>query len=159
MTTTMPVGEFSLPDPPRGQSDEGNWVTHLSINGNVHFLVHHFGHEDTTIYGGRLYIVQRPGPPSDPWQVPDLLIAFDVDSSLYYRSNGYIISEQGKSIEAAYKQYTLEVNGSSMTPATKRTYLLHAHNFVRWLYFDFQPGCDKASRQEFSSGTKSGRWR
>ena len=96
MTTTMPAGEFSLPDPPRGQSDEGNWVTHLSVNGNVHFLVHHFGREDTTIYGGRLYIVPRPGTPSDHWQVPDLLIAFDVDSSLYYRSNGYVISEQGK---------------------------------------------------------------
>ena len=96
MTTTLPEGEFSLPDPPRGQSDEGNWVTHLSVNGNVHFLVHHFGREDTTIYGGRLYIVPRPGTPSDHWQVPDLLIAFDVDSSLYYRSNGYVISEQGK---------------------------------------------------------------
>ena len=96
MTTTLPEGEFSLPDPPRGQSDEGNWVTHLSVNGNVHFLVHHFGREDTTIYGGRLYIVPRPGTLSDHWQVPDLLIAFDVDSSLYYRSNGYVISEQGK---------------------------------------------------------------
>ena len=96
MTTTMPAGEFSLPDPPRGQSDEGNWVTHLSVNGNVYFLVHHFGREDTTIYGGRLYIVPRPGTLSDHWQVPDLLIAFDVDSSLYYRSNGYVISEQGK---------------------------------------------------------------
>ena len=61
MTTTMPAGEFSLPDPPRGQSDEGNWVTHLSVNGNVHFLVHHFGREDTTIYGGRLYIVLEAG--------------------------------------------------------------------------------------------------
>ena len=38
----------------------------------------------------------RPGTLSDHWQVPDLLIAFDVDSSLYYRSNGYVISEQGK---------------------------------------------------------------
>ena len=62
-------------------------------------------------------------------------------------------------IDAAYKQYTLEVNGSSLTPATKRTYLLHAHNFVRWLNFDFQPGGDKASRQEFSYGTKRSRWR
>ena len=58
--------------------------------------MHHFGREDTTIYGGRLYIVPRPGTLSDHWQVPDLLIAFDVDSSLYYRSNGYVISEQGK---------------------------------------------------------------
>ena len=27
---------------------------------------------------------------------PDLLIAFDVDPAAYYRSNAYIISEQGK---------------------------------------------------------------
>ena len=96
MTANMSDGEFSLPDPPRGCSDEGNWVTHLSVNGNVYFLVQHFGREDTTIYGGRLYIVPGPGTPSDHWQVPDLLIAFDVDSSLYYRGNGYVISEQGK---------------------------------------------------------------
>ena len=56
----------------------------------------HFGREDTTVYGGRLYIVPGPGTPSGHWQVPDLLIAFDVDSDLYYRSNGYVISEQGK---------------------------------------------------------------
>ena len=108
MATTMPAGEFSLPDPSRAQSDEGNWVTHLSVNGNVHFLVHHFGREDTTIYGGRLYIVPRPGPPSDHLQVPDLLIAFDVDSSLYYQSNGYIISEQGKPPD-----FVLEVESES----------------------------------------------
>ena len=65
MTTAMPEEEFSLPDPRRGCSDEGNWVTHLSVNGNVYFLVQHFGCEDTTIHGGRLYIVPRPGTPSD----------------------------------------------------------------------------------------------
>ena len=27
---------------------------------------------------------------------PDLLVAFNVDPEAYYRSNGYIISEQGK---------------------------------------------------------------
>ena len=96
MTTTMPAGEFRLPDPPRGHPDKGNWVTHLSLTGNVHFLVHHYGSEATTLFGGQLYIVPRPGPPTDHWQKPDLLIAFDVDPELYYRSNGYIISEQGK---------------------------------------------------------------
>ena len=95
MTTTKTTGA-SLPDPPRGCSDEGNWFDHLSVNGNVYFLVQHFGREDTTIYGGRLYIVPGPGTPSDHWQVPDLLIAFDVDSDLYHRNNGYVISEQGK---------------------------------------------------------------
>ena len=44
-----------------------------------------------------MYIVPRPGPPAPHWQSPDLLIAFDVDPELYHRSNGYVISEQGKS--------------------------------------------------------------
>lgn len=61
-------------------------------------------------------------------------------------------------VEAAFKQYKFEVNGSSLTPATQRTYLLHAENFVRWLSFNFQPGQDKASRQKFSHGTKTSRW-
>lgn len=62
-------------------------------------------------------------------------------------------------VEAAYKQYKFEVSESPLTSATQRTYLLHAANFVRWLSFDFQPGQDKASRQEFSHGTKASLWR
>ena len=85
-----------FPIRPGASPTRGTGSPTCPVNGNVHFLVHHFGREDTTIYGGRLYIVPRPGTPSDHWQVPDLLIAFDVDSSLYYRSNGYVISEQGK---------------------------------------------------------------
>ena len=96
MTTPMPLSDFILPDPPERHPDEGTSFTHLSRNGNVHFLVYHFGSSDTTLFGGQLYIVPRPGPPEAQWQSPDLLIAFDVDPELYYRSNGYVISEQGK---------------------------------------------------------------
>ena len=92
----MPAGDFRLPDPPRGHPDEGNWFDHLALTGNVYFLVHHYGSEDATLFGGQLYIVPRPGPPTTHWQKPDLLIAFNVDPDLYYRTNGYIVSEQGK---------------------------------------------------------------
>ena len=33
-----------------------------------------------------------------------------------------------------------------MTPSTKRTYLLHAENFVRWLSDDFNPGVNSRQR-------------
>ena len=86
----------SFRTPPARHPDEGSSFTHLSRNGNVYFLVHHFGSPDTTLLGGQLYIVPRPGPPAPHWQSPDLLIAFDVDPELYHQSNGYVISEQGK---------------------------------------------------------------
>ena len=54
--------DFILPDPPERHPDEGSSFTHLSRNGNVYFLVHHFGSPDTTLLGGQLYIVPRPGP-------------------------------------------------------------------------------------------------
>lgn len=49
-------------------------------------------------------------------------------------------------VKAAIKQYTLEVEETSLIVATKRTYLLHARNFVRWLSYDFQPGHDKLAQ-------------
>ena len=87
---------FQLPDPQKLHPDEGSSFTHLSQNGNVHFLVHHFGSPDSTLFGGQLYIVPMPGPPTLHWQSPDLMIAFNVDPDLYHQSNGYVISEQGK---------------------------------------------------------------
>ena len=96
LKTTRSQSQFRLPDPPERHPDEGTSFTHLSVNGNVHFLVHHFGNRDTTLFGGQLYIVPKPGPSAVRWQSPDLLIAFDVDPEAYYRSNGYVISEQGK---------------------------------------------------------------
>jgi hypothetical protein len=45
-----------------------------------------------------------------------------------------------RDVEDALKRYTLEVEQSKMAPSTKRTYLLHARNFVRWLRDDFEPG-------------------
>ena len=64
-----------------------------------------------------------------------------------------------KEVEFAFKQYEFEVNGSSLTSATKRTYLLHARNFVPWLSYNFQPGSDNESRQSISYGSRRSRWR
>jgi hypothetical protein len=43
-------------------------------------------------------------------------------------------------IQNALERYRLEVEASRLTEETKRTYLLHAKNFVRWLADDFTPG-------------------
>ena len=48
------------------------------------------------MFGGDLYLA--PFPPTDMTGIryPDMLIAFDADPEAYRRSNGYIVSEQGK---------------------------------------------------------------
>lgn len=43
-------------------------------------------------------------------------------------------------IEQALAEYEHEVTASGLTPSSKRTYLLHARHFVRWLGDDFDPG-------------------
>ncbi len=43
----------------------------------------------------------------------------------------------------ALLRYEEEVNGSKLHKTTKRTYCLHAQNFVRWLAGDFEPGSSK----------------
>lgn len=86
-----------LPDPPRRKPDElmANFK-HLTINGCALHLARHFGHPETTLLGGDLYLA--PFPPTDMTGIryPDLMIAFDVDPEAYDRHNAYIISEQGK---------------------------------------------------------------
>jgi hypothetical protein len=51
-----------------------------------------------------------------------------------------ISSKALQEVEEALKQYEKEVQSSKMEPSTKRTYLLHSNNFVRWLKDDFVPG-------------------
>ncbi len=43
-------------------------------------------------------------------------------------------------VKDALERYRREVEGTGMAPATKRTYLTHSENFVRWLADDFTPG-------------------
>jgi hypothetical protein len=40
----------------------------------------------------------------------------------------------------AFQRYENEVEKSKLQESTKRTYLLHSHNFVRWIEGDFIPG-------------------
>ena len=43
-------------------------------------------------------------------------------------------------VRQAFTQYCGEVEASGLTASTKRTYLLHAGNFVKWLDGRFRPG-------------------
>lgn len=99
MTTLKTVGSqsrFRLSDPPPREPDEMTSVKHLTITGSAHYLAQHLGNPGTTLVSAELYIVQAPGSPRRGRIRPDLLIAFNVDPAAYYRSNGYVISEQGK---------------------------------------------------------------
>ena len=88
---------WPLPDPPRREPDEmaANF-DHLAITGGALHLARHFGRPAATVIGSDRYLV--PFPPNDMTRsrYPDMLIAFDADPEAYRRSNGYIISEQGK---------------------------------------------------------------
>ena len=88
---------WPLPDPPPREPDEmaANF-DHLAITGGALHLARHFGRPATTVFGGDLYLA--PFPPRDMTGIryPDMLIAFDADPEAYRRSNGYIVSEQGK---------------------------------------------------------------
>ena len=43
-------------------------------------------------------------------------------------------------VKTALKHYEAEVKASKLQPESKRTYLLHAWHFVRWIEDDFTPG-------------------
>ena len=96
MTTIKTTG-FRLPDPPEREPDEMTSIKHLAMTGSMHHLARHLGSPDTTLVSAELYITEVPYPSrGGRRRRPDLLLAFDVDPELYHRSNGYVISEQGK---------------------------------------------------------------
>lgn len=43
-------------------------------------------------------------------------------------------------LESILEQYEKTVQHSPCKESTKRTYLLHSRNFVRWVKGDFEPG-------------------
>ena len=45
-----------------------------------------------------------------------------------------------RQVQGALEHYEEEVAATEMTVESKRTYLLHANQFVRWLNDDFEPG-------------------
>ena len=92
-------GQFRLPDPPEREPDEKmKTAIHLHEPGNTHHLAQHFGKPETTLVTCERYITMRPQRmvSGSLRRVPDLMIAFGVDSARYRASNGYIISDQGK---------------------------------------------------------------
>ena len=93
-STTPTLVRFRLPEPPERNPDEVTSYRYVHLTGNPHFLAQHFGRPETTIIGAELFLVPHRG--YHPRRVPDLLIAFDVDTELYYEQNGYIIADQGK---------------------------------------------------------------
>ena len=85
-----------IPDPPKHKDGEMTSFDHLSLNGNAHYLVHHFSNLETAIVTGEHYLMAAPRVPRTERRIPDLLIAFNADPELYKANNAYIISEQGK---------------------------------------------------------------
>ena len=89
-------GSFVLPDPPAGDPDDMTSFDHLTLSGSVHHLAQHLGNPKTTIVAGERYLTRTPGTPAADRIAPDLLIALGADPEAYRKSNGFIISEQGK---------------------------------------------------------------
>ena len=50
-----------------------------------------------------------------------------------------------RQVQAALDRYQEEVKATDCTESTKKTYILHARNFVRWLDDDFEPGVNLRS--------------
>ena len=97
--TTSPksADTFVLPDTPRREPDEMTSFDSLHSLGNSHHIIRHLGNEETTLVFTDKYISLNPilGP-DDLRRNPDLAVALNADRAAFLRSNGYIISEQGK---------------------------------------------------------------
>ena len=87
---------FRFPDPPEIPEDKMTSFNQLTPNGTAHHLVQHLGNPDTTLVAGEHYLSLVPTSDMTGVRYPDLLVAFGVDPAAYYRSNAYVISEQGK---------------------------------------------------------------
>ena len=97
--TTKPTTTHAflpLPDPPEREPEDMTSFDHLTLSGSVHHLVQHLGNPGTTLAAGEHYISPVPTQDMTGLHFADLLIAFHADPAAYYRSNAYIISEQGK---------------------------------------------------------------
>ena len=95
-TTTRAPDGFRFPDPPEREPDDMTSFNHLTITGNAHYLLEHFGNRDTNLVAGEHYVSGGPVRSMAGLHYPDLLVAFGVDPGAYYRRNGYVVSEQGK---------------------------------------------------------------
>ena len=99
ITTTRPkpADAYALPDTPPREPDEMTSFDRLHALGNSHHIIRHIGNEKTTLVFTDKFIALVPySGPSDLRRNPDLAIAFNANRAAFERSNGYIISEQGK---------------------------------------------------------------
>ena len=103
---------FRFPDPPEREPGDMTSFNQLTPNGNVHHLIQHLGNQDTTLVAGEHYLAVAPTGDMTGIRYPDLLVAFGVDPAAYYRSNAYVISEQGKP-----PAFVLEI----ASPSSRRT--------------------------------------
>ena len=101
-------GGFRLPDPPQREPDEMTQYDQLFKYGYSHALAVHLGNPETTLVEADRWIVARPEFNKARARRPDLLVAFGVDPEAYRRSNGYVVSEQGKAPD-----FVLEVASES----------------------------------------------
>ena len=94
--TTKPQTLPPLPDPPERTPEDMTNFNQITITGNAHHLLQHLGNPETTLVAGEHYLSRDRPETMSGVRYPDLIVAFGVDPSAYYRSNAYIISEQGK---------------------------------------------------------------
>jgi Uma2 family endonuclease len=96
-TSPKPAGASALPDTPTREPDEMTSYDLLHSLGNSHHIIRHLGNEKTTLVFTDKFIALVPySGPADLRRNPDLAIAFNANRDAFLRSNGYIISEQGK---------------------------------------------------------------
>ena len=103
---------FRFPDPPEIPEDKMTSFNQLTPNGTAHHLVQHLGDPETTLVAGEHYLAVVPTTDMTGVRYPDLLVAFGADPAAYYRSNAYVISEQGKPPD-----FVLEI----ISPSSRRT--------------------------------------
>ena len=87
---------YRLPDPPERNPDEVTALDQLYQYGDSHNLAMYLGNAATTLITGERWLVASRSSNIARAKRPDLLIAFDVNPALYWDTNGYIVSEQGK---------------------------------------------------------------
>ena len=95
-TATRAPGRFRFPDPPEYPPDKMTNFNKMSLTGNVHYLALRLGNPETTLVAGEHFLSAEFTRDMAGLRYPDLLVAFGVDPAAYYRSNAYVISEQGK---------------------------------------------------------------
>ena len=94
---TSPVpGHLRFPDPPEHPADKMTNFNKMSRTGNVYLLAERLGNPETTLVAGEHYMSPEFTRDMTGLRYPDLLVAFGVDPDSYYRSNAYVIAEQGK---------------------------------------------------------------